>query len=298
MPTARRVALLALLAVLAAVPAVALGAQTRAASNSQTYPDSVGEDPQAPDITSTTVSNDDTGLITFKLAISNRPTLTDDMLVVLFLNTDGNTSTGDPQTFGAEYAIQLSSGAVDLFKWGGSDYAGATAPSLVYAYDASGATIKVKATDLGNAKKLDFVAIALSGITFDAQGNPVLDAAHRDATPDPGHGTFSYDVRVTVTLRVTSFTTSPKPVKAGKTFSVGLSATRSDTGEAVQQGAVTCSATVAGKRLTPRTRRLVNGVAVCVWAVPKSAKGKRIQGSVTLGAAGAQVTRRFSQKVA
>ncbi len=44
----------------------------------------------APDITSVVVSNDDAGMITFKVNISNRPTLTPDMSVLLFLDTDQN----------------------------------------------------------------------------------------------------------------------------------------------------------------------------------------------------------------
>src|SRR5262249_51522562 len=71
------VALLAL----ALAPAIALGSSARADANSTNYPDSIGEDAQAPDITSTTVSNDDNANITFKIAISNRPALTDDMVL-------------------------------------------------------------------------------------------------------------------------------------------------------------------------------------------------------------------------
>ena len=61
------------------MPAVALGGDARHASNRKSFPDSIGEDPQAPDVTSVTVSNDDTGLITFQINISNRPALTPDM---------------------------------------------------------------------------------------------------------------------------------------------------------------------------------------------------------------------------
>ena len=72
--------------------------------------------PLAPDITSTTVSNDDAANLTFRVAISNRPALTPDMVVLVFLDTDQNTATGDPQSSGADYVIQLMSGAVDLFQ--------------------------------------------------------------------------------------------------------------------------------------------------------------------------------------
>ena len=47
-----------------------------------------------------------------------------------------------------------------------------------------------------------------------------------------------------------------------------------------------------------KSKRLVNGIAVCAWIIPKTAKGKRIQGSITLSAQGAQVSRSFSLKIA
>ena len=103
----RKIALAALFVVLAATPAIALGSSTRALANSASYPDSIGEDALAPDITGTTITNDDSGNLAFQIAISNRPALTPDMVVLVFLDTDQNTATGDPQSFGADYAIQL-----------------------------------------------------------------------------------------------------------------------------------------------------------------------------------------------
>jgi hypothetical protein len=65
------------------------------ASNSQTFADSTGENPAAPDVTSIVLSNDDAGLITFQINVSNRPALTPDMLFWVFLDTDDNSATGD-----------------------------------------------------------------------------------------------------------------------------------------------------------------------------------------------------------
>src|SRR5207249_11465904 len=129
-------------ALLAVVPSAAFGNSSHTTTNSQTYADSTGEDPNAPDITSVAVSNDDAGQITFKVNISNRPALTPDMTVLFFLDTDQNTATGDPQTLGADYAIEVDPGSVGLFQWNGSDYVGAASQtSLTYSYDATGATV-------------------------------------------------------------------------------------------------------------------------------------------------------------
>ena len=140
-----------------------------ATSNSKTFTDSTGEDPNAPDITTIVVSNDNAGLTTFKVNISNRPAMTNDMLVLVFLDTDQKASTGDQQDGGAEYVIELDPGVVTLYKWNGSDYnAAASQSSVTFSYDSSGATMRASAHDLANTKGFNFYAIAVSGITTDA----------------------------------------------------------------------------------------------------------------------------------
>lgn len=158
----------------------------------QTFTDSTGEDAQAPDITTITVSNDTTGLISFKVNISNRPTITPDMTVLIFLDTDQNTATGDTSTLGADYAIELDPGSVGLFRWNGSDYVATPQSSLTSGYDATGATLRINSSDLGNTRGFNFGVLAISGITYDTTGNPNFTNAHSDAAPDSGHGFFNY----------------------------------------------------------------------------------------------------------
>jgi hypothetical protein len=283
---------------LVALPAIALGGAARATTNSQSYPDSTGEDPAAPDITSIGVSNDDTGLITFQVNIANRPALTPDMLFLVFLDTDKNTATGDPQSFGADYAIQLDSTGVNLFQWNGTDFVGASAQSsLVYSYATTGPTIRVSALDLNKTKGFNFAAIAASGIAIDASGNADFTNAHTDLAPDRGHGTFAYGVLVKVTLAVSAFTTTPTPAKAGGTFSAALAVTESDTNAGVDSGTITCSARIAGQVVRVKARRLVDGVAVCVWSIPKTARGKTIRGAIAFATQGAQASRTFAAKI-
>jgi hypothetical protein len=286
---------LALAALLVGVP-VALGGSTGVASNSGTFNDSVGEDANAPDITSIAVSNDDAGNITFQINIPNRPTLTPDMFVVVFLDTDQNANTGATDFLGAEYVIDLEPGAVSLFKWDGTDFV--TAPSqtsLTFAYN-SGATIRLSANDLGKPKAIKFGVLAVSGVAVDAAGNPILDNVHRDAAPDQDHGFYSYQVLTKLVLKVTAFTTSPKPAKAGRTFSASLAATENDTSGPVKAGTVGCAATLAGKHIVAVTHTLANGVATCVWRIPRTAKGLTIRGTVTLTVQGTKVTRPFAAR--
>jgi hypothetical protein len=281
-----------------ALPTIALGSSTRSASNSQTYLDSTGEDPAAPDITSIVVSNDNSGTITFQVNIANRPTFTPDMLLDIFLDTDQNAATGDAQSFGADYVIELQSGGVGLFQWNGSDFVGASSQSsLVYSYAATGATIHINALDLNRTKGFNFAVDATSGVAYDSAGNADFTNAHDDLAPDRGHGTFAYQVRVTVALTPGPFTTSPSPAKAGKPFSAGLAVTESDTNAGLTQGTITCTARIAGKPIRAKARRLVDGVAVCVWSLPKTSRGKTIRGSIVVAAFGAQTSRSFATKI-
>src|SRR5262245_24641305 len=292
-----RLAVLLLLGALLVGAPVALGGSARNAANSQTFTDSVGEDPNAPDITSIAVSNDDAGLITFQINISNRPALTQDMYLLIFLDTDRNAATGFANALGSDYAIQLVPGAVDLFQWNGSDFVPAAAQSsLTYVYGTAGATIRISAADLNKTKGFNFGVAAVSGVTFDATGNPNFDNTHQDNAPDLGHGFWSYQVLTKLVLTVTAFTTSPKPAKAGRTFSVSMAATENDTGGPVQAGTVACVATLAGKRVVTVSHVVANGVATCVWRIPKTAKGRLMRGTITLTVQGARITRPFSAR--
>ncbi len=292
----RRLRLATLVIALAVTPAVALGALTTGAANSKTFQDATGEDPEAPDITTVAVSNDDTGLVTFKIAVANRPSLTPDMVFLIFLDTVPNA--GDADSLGADYALQLVTGSAALFKWSGSDFEAAPSQASVsFTYEPSGPEIRVRAGELGSPKAFQFVVLAVSGVTEDASGDPDFTNAHDDFAPDAGGGLYAYDVLTTVTLKAVGFTTSPKPARAGKTFSVGLAATQSTTSRLVTGGTVVCTATVGGQGLRLKAKRIRNGVATCVWAIPKNAKGKTVRGSITLLVEGAQLKRSFSAKI-
>src|SRR5436190_6809268 len=284
--------------VLAAMPAVAFGDSAGRLKNTTTYPDSTGEDAAAPDITSVVVSNDDAGLITIQVNVNNRPTLSQDMEFLILLDIDKNPNTGASAFRGADYAIDLVAGSVDLFQWNGSDYVrAASQASLVYSYAATGPIIRVSAADLGKTKAFNFGVEAFAGLAVDAQGNFDDSNVHRDFAPDQGHGFNGYQVLTKLVLTVTAFTVAPKPAKAGRPFSASMAANQNDTAGPVQAGRVTCAASVAGKRLVPVTHAVRNGVAVCIWRIPTTVKGQPVRGLVPLTVRGTSVTRGFSSRV-
>ena len=298
---------LALAAVCLALPAVAVGARlpqstaatAAPASNTATFTDSTGEDPLGPDITTIVVSNDDSGTITFRVNIPNRPQLTPDVAMVVWLDTDGSQTIGDPDFFGADYLIQLLGGEALLFKWDAtsSNYIlAATQSSLSYAWS-GGAAIKINASDLSNTRKLNFSVLAISGLVIDpTTGNIDTTNAHRDFAPTIG--LYPYQVKVgTPSLVVKKFTHAPASPAAGKTFSLKLTAARSDTGAVLQGGQVACVGRAGSSHLVAIVHRVTGGVAVCTFKIPKTAKGRTFRGSDTVVFEGQKATRSFTGKI-
>jgi hypothetical protein len=281
-------------------PLAHTGANARAA-NTATFEDSRGEDGAGPDISSVEVANNDAGLITFRIALPNRPNLTPDMLVLAFVDADNNESTGDPDLLGTEYGIQLLQGSINLFRWNGTDLVGSGVPqtSLVYSYANGVLTIKISATELGSTKRFKFAVIAISGLVVNANTGDIDDTnAHRDLAPDVGHGFYAFEVkRSPLRLVVKGFSIAPRSPSAGRTFSAYLVATRSDSGAVLKGGRVSCVATVGGRRLTARVHAVVGGRATCTWAIPGSARGQTVRGSVAVAFEGLTARKSFSATI-
>jgi len=272
------------------------------AANSVTYQDSTGENPAAPDITTIVVSNNDVGMITFRINIPNRPQLTRDMLASIVVDTDANPATGDPDNLGADYAIELFQGEVALFKWDGTaltrTVGNPPATTLIYQW-ANGVSIKISAAELGNTKKFGFGVIAMSGIVFnETTGEPDFANIVADAAPAGTAGLYSYVVKIApARLVFKSLTKAPASPKAGKTFTVRMSATRSDTGAAIVNGRVNCVAKAGTKSVKPKSQKFVGGQAVCVFTVPAGSTGKTLRGTITIVFEGKKLARPFSAKI-
>ena len=131
--TCRSWSLATVLVALFALTPTGGASSARAAENSVRFTDSTGEDAQGPDITTVVLSNDDKGTLSWVINVPNRPTLTGDMGFILFINSDSNAATGDPQLFGADYLLQLigpisGPAEVGLFRWDGTDFTAQGSP--------------------------------------------------------------------------------------------------------------------------------------------------------------------------
>jgi hypothetical protein len=302
--------LLATAIAVVAVPTAASGAlagpaaPNAVAANSTTYQDSSGENPAAPDITTLTVSNTDAGVLSFRVAIPNRTgsALPPDMLALLFVDTDANPQTGDPESLGADYVVQVFAGEAALFRWDGTDFTRRAgdppATSLIFGYQ-NGPTLTISAAELGNTKKFGFAFIAITGVTIDpATGDVDFTNSVADVAPATGAGLYQYEVKITPpTLVVRSLKPTPRAPIAGRSFTLRLVAARSDTNAAVQNGRVTCVARIGNARLRAKVQRVQGGAATCTWNVPPAAKGKTFRGSVAVVFEGLRASQAYSAKV-
>jgi hypothetical protein len=275
----------------------------RVAANSATFQDSTGEDPTAPDITSIIVSNDDAGIVSFRVNVPNRPTLGQDMLFEIWVDTDNNAATGSPDLGGADYVMQLVRGEISLYKWDGADYTrrfgDPSAVTMNFSYQA-GLTARISAAELGNTKAFKFFVVAISGLVVDPVTGD-LDGANSKADVAPGGGVGLFPFTVTIakpTLVVRRLTTTPRAPKAGQTFTMRMTTARSDSGAVLQNGRVTCVARAGTTRLQAQLARVQGGAVVCTWLIPANAKGKTFRGSAAVVFEGLRVSRSFSRRIA
>jgi hypothetical protein len=188
---------------LALVVGIAPGA-ARTSTNSVTYQDSTGEDGGSLDIQQIVVSNDDKGLLTFEIHLGNAPALTGKNDVSIFIDSDNNPgNSGGPGYLGAEMVLDVSDGTVDVFKWNGTTFAFSGSPSsLTYSFATGVLTVKVNAGDLGLTSFNFWV-----GTDTDYSS----DSSHLDVAPDPGHGSFAYQVKISPPAPPAVPKPTPKP---------------------------------------------------------------------------------------
>ena len=132
----------------------------------------------------------------------------------------------------------------------------------------------------------------------DVTGNVDDTNATRDFAPEVGSGFWRYDVKVSpARLVFKSITKAPAAPKAGKTFTVRMAATRSDTGAPIVNGRVDCTAKAGARNVRPKSERFVGGQAVCVFTVPAGTTGRTLRGTITMIFEGKRLTRPFSGKI-
>jgi hypothetical protein len=158
--------------------------------NSKGFTDPPGDSELAPDITSVALSNDDEGTLTFRVTVPNRDTWAPDDFLGVYLNTDGNISTGCASTHGGDYTLAFLGKAATVTNYfallhcKGGDYETNTLQaSFKGTLDRAGhgLTFSVNRRDIGSPKRFSMFLISTS-----------QDAKYLDVAPDTGD--WAYDV--------------------------------------------------------------------------------------------------------
>ena len=221
----------------------------------------------------------------------------------VWVNSDNNLQTGDPELAGVDYVMQLIRGEILLYRWDGSSFTrrlgDPPATSLSYAYQSGVLTVRISTSELGNTKGFTFLVVAIGGVVFDpVTGDPDDTNAAVDVAPGGGAGLYPYEVKVTPpTLVVRSLKPTPKNPTAGRPFTLKLVAARSDTNAVVQNGRVTCVGRIGNARLRAQVQRVQGGAATCTWSLPPTSKGKTFRGSVGVVFEGLRASQAYSGKV-
>lgn len=143
------------------------------------YTDPAGDSGSAPDITAVTGAHDTAGNVTLTVA-TNEPTLSNQAVLTLFFDADGNSSTGGD---GVEYYLVYGGTGGIFYHWNGARFVEATAPSLRVSYGSGALTFTINKADLGGVN--DFVFYVVSQ-RYNSSGAVIAS----DHAPD---GTGGYD---------------------------------------------------------------------------------------------------------
>lgn len=259
------------------------------------FTDPAGDSGTAADITGIDVSNDDKGQYTFDVTFGTPYGSTH--FFELDLDTDLSTSTGDPNSLGADYSVfdDHANHSFDLYKWSGTEWDEApsnTTGSVTIAQDGMGLTVSVNRSEIGDSSAFNFFAYSTEG-----DGS----AGHSDDAPS-GSGSFRYDLQPILSLSYAGGR-SVAP-KAGGLWTVAVAAKRSDTGALVgSEGTVICAASYKGIKLNATTHAFVSeggnqgSAAVCQWRVPKKLKHKKLTALVTVSFGGESLKHTFTTVV-
>jgi len=247
-------------AVLVAIAALAFASPAYADQN---YTDGSGEDAASADVTSIAVANSPAAkTLTFKVQIGNMPTLEDNALVAVFIDSDRNVATGDS---GFDYAFLADNTGYEFDKWDGTQYAAVDPFTAQVSYSTGLFTASLDPAAFGAPKAFDFAIVTFRGPDPD---NPAVDVA-----PD-GSGIYTYTpvagARVVKpSVKGSTVTVTPVP-KAGKRVHVGPLAVKLTDGTSVSATGSKCTATVGGSKLKG------SGAGGCTFMLPQTAKGKKL----------------------
>jgi hypothetical protein len=287
----RRFVTYAMLAASAVLVPTALAGATR---NSANFADAAGDAGTAPDFTAVAVTNDDAGRITFGVRFTNRGSFDEDDTAGIVVNTDDDSTTGSD--YGFDHLLYVSRSGASVREWTDAGWEDVDPPPAIdFRWNGDGYSVGVDRKDLGNTTRFAFFARS-----FD---NGDEDDGMDDA-PD-GDRLWRYSLRLPFGLTPVA-PAAPLDVgdelpRAASLYTLAVRVRRNDNGEVLHQGAIVCTARVAGAKPLPIAGRrfvplLVWGIsdrthALCSWNVPAAARGKKLTAKIAVSYLGKTASR-------
>ena len=288
----RRFIMLASMALLALTLATGATATHSALAPVTEFTDAAGDSGTAADIRTVDVTNDDLGQYLVDVTLATPYGAAGGMS--LYLDTDMNAATGDPQSLGSEYLI-IDDNAANAFyfmMWNGTAWVDAPTNSTVkdsVSTDAKDVLLSVNKSEIGNATGFNFFVLSTEGDGTDG---------HWDVAPE---GTASWPYKLQAPLKLSLVAAKSFAAKAGGTWNLAVVVGRSDTGGTVgPEGTLVCSATSGSTKLKVATHAFISGgsgkptAAICSFKVPKSLKHKVLHATVTVSYQGQTVKHSFT----
>jgi hypothetical protein len=257
------------------------------ASSLVTVTDPAGDQDAAPDIADVRVSDAKNGWVTFAISTPNYATLPPESIMAVIIDADDNRRTGEG---GADVAVSVGGGEISLERWEArSGWLPDELPTRARARQGPNVVfVDVHVSELENTRRLGFSLGALDVNTAEQQIVGI------DLAPDNGaFWRYTLANKAAVKLVSTRIVAKPARPRAGKAFTVGFAATRSDTGRGVVSGTVACRVLSRENRV-PAKGRIAGGAGLCTFVVPKNAAGSVLRGTVTVRSGGASLAWDFA----
>ena len=247
----------------------------------QEYDDNILDVRSAPDICMSNLVTNDNLVFTMAIHIHDRTAFAAGDAYRVALDTDSNPATGAPASagpeVGAEYVVDLAEPVSTLGAWNGSAFVPvAPQPEIPTVWlPGYGPLLQFARSALGNPQAVTLVLKTTS-------------ADDLDLAPDSG--SWSYAV---TPLALTAGKLTVGPARAGQPLAASMEVLRSDFDMALDQGAISCKASVAGKQLAGRGR-FARELVGCTWRLPQNARGKLVRGTVSVTFQGVTARRSFA----
>jgi hypothetical protein len=271
------------------------GGGTWIAPGDATFEDPSFDEDAAPDVTKVEVSDVANGFVVFRIATPNYPTLSPDKLYGVDIDLAGRPDSAD-EVF---VTYLTTDGSLEIDREVNGNAMPADPPYRANAKYAAGVLeLSIHRSELDSAGSFRF-----SVLTADLVGRGEPEGTQRegdiealDIAPNGllSGKLFAYKLAHAPPVHLALAAPSGMPIRplGGKPFAVGVVVRRSDTYGVVRAGSVRCSIVAGGKHVRAKGS-FSRGRAQCSFVVPAGRKAIRIQGTISVRAAGASIRSKF-----